>query len=140
VIILVAEDEAIVAIVLELALVLAGHEVLGPAATEDEALRLAEADRPDLALLDIDLRDDGDGVSLARALRERWAVPCLFLSAQATRARAAGDAALGLVDKPYDPDDVVEAVAAVGELLAGRRPARLPPRLELFRRRGDDVA
>ena len=69
---------------------------------------------------------------VARALRVRWAAPSLFLSAQSTRARAARDAALGLMGEPYDPDEVVEAVAAVSELLAGRRPVRLPPRLELF--------
>jgi hypothetical protein len=59
-------------------------------------------------------------------------VPCLFLSGQAIQARAAGDVALGLIGKPYDPDEVVEAVAAVGEHLAGRRPGRVPRRLELF--------
>jgi DNA-binding response OmpR family regulator len=131
--ILVAEDEAVIAFELELALVLAGHEVLGPAADEGEALRLAGERRPGLALVDIRLRDGGCGVRLARALEARWAVPSLFLSGQATQARAAGDAALGLIGKPYDPGEVVAAVAAVGELLAGRRPGRLPPRLELFR-------
>ena len=48
--ILVAEDEAVIAFALELALVLAGHEVLGPAADEDEALRLAGERRPGLEL------------------------------------------------------------------------------------------
>ncbi len=132
-VILVVEDEALVAFVLELALVPAGHQVLGPAADEGEALRLAGERRPDLALVDIRLRRGDDGVRLARALKARRAVPSLFLSGQTVQARAAGDAALGLIGKPYDPDEVVAAVAAVGELLAGRRPARLPPRLELFR-------
>jgi two-component system, response regulator PdtaR len=139
-IILVAEDEALVALVLELALGSAGHQVLGPAAEVDEALRLAEERRPDLALLDIRLRDGGDGVRLARRLGERWAVPCLFLSAQVTQARAAGDAALGLIGKPYDPDEVIAAVAIIGELLAGRRPDRVPRRLELFGAWGSGAA
>jgi hypothetical protein len=43
-------------------------------------------------------------------------------------------AALGLLGKPYDPAD------AVGELLAGRRPARVSARLELFRDRAADPA
>jgi DNA-binding response OmpR family regulator len=131
-IILVAEDEALIALVLELTLCRAGHEVLGPAADVDEALRLAEQRGPDLGLIDICLHNDSDGVWLARRLKERWAVPCLFLSGQVIQARAAGDAALGLIGKPYDPDEVIEAVAAVGELLAGRRPGRVPRRLELF--------
>jgi len=131
-IILVVEDEALIALVLELALGLAGYEVLGPAADIDEALRLVEERRPDLGLIDINLRDGDDGVWLARRLKEQWAVPCLFLSGQVIQARAASDMALGLIGKPYDPDEVVEAVAAVGELLAGRRPDQVPRRLELF--------
>jgi hypothetical protein len=49
-------------------------------------------------------------------------------------------AALGLLGKPYDPAEAVAAVDAVGELLAGRRPARVPARLELFRDRAADPA
>ena len=132
VVILVVEDEAVVAIVLEFALGLAGHEVLGPVGGEGEALRLAAERRPELALVDIRLSRGGSAVRLARALKERWAVPSLFLSGQTGQARAAGDVALGLIGKPYDPGEVVDAVAAVGELLAGRRPALMPRRLELL--------
>lgn len=137
--ILVVEDEALVAFVLERALVQAGHRVLGPAADEGLALRLAEAGRPGLALVDIRLRDGGCGVRLARELKERWAVPALFLSGQTRQARAAADAALGLIGKPYEPGEVVAAVTGLSELLAGRRPGRLPPRLELFGPWGRDT-
>ena len=65
-------------------------------------------------------------------LRDRHGVPSLFVSGQAPDALAARDAALGLVRKPYAPEDVARAVEAVAELLRGRRPARLPPGLELF--------
>ena len=132
-VILVAEDEALVALVLELALAAAGHRVLGPAATAAGALRLAEAGRPDLALLDINLAEGGDGVALARALRDRHGTPSLFLSGQTLQARAARDAAWGLIRKPYDPAVVVRAVAGVGEIMLGRRPGCLPRELELFR-------
>jgi hypothetical protein len=37
-----------------------------------------------------------------------------------------------VIGKPYNPDEVVEAVATVGELLAGRVPSHCPRRLELF--------
>lgn len=136
-IILVVEDEAVIATSLAVALVHAGHEVLGPAPDEAKALRLAAEGRPDLALVDIRLRDGGCGVRLAREFKARWALACLFASGQAGQARASADAALGSIAKPYDPDEVVEAVAAVGELLAGRQPRRVPPRLELFGGWGD---
>ena len=136
-IILVAEDEALIALMLQLALTIAGYRVLGPAADVAEAIRLCERERPHLALIDIRLRNGDSGVALARTLKARWAVPCLFLSAQAGEARAASDAALGVIDKPYDPVEVVEAVAVVGEMLAGRQPRSMPRRLQLFSRPGD---
>jgi two-component system, response regulator PdtaR len=132
VIILVAEDEAIIALMLAMTLDLAGHKVVGPVASVEEGLKLAEATRPELALVDIRLSDGSDGVCLARHLRDRWGVPSLFVSGQTTQARAARDTALGVLGKPYDPDDVVQAVAAASDLLAGRRPTQCPRRLELF--------
>ena len=109
-IILVAEDEALIALVLELTLRPAGHRVVGPAATAEEALRLAEQTNPELALVDIDLHDGDDGVALARTLRDRYGTPSLFLSGQVPRALANRDAALGLIRKPYDPESVLGAV------------------------------
>jgi DNA-binding response OmpR family regulator len=132
-IILVAEDEALIALVLEVALRLAGHQVIGPAATVEEALRLADETKPELALVDINLYDGDDGVALARTLRDRYGTPSLFLSGQVPRALANRDAALGLIRKPYDPESVLDAVAYVGELRRGRSPGRVPPQLELFR-------
>jgi DNA-binding response OmpR family regulator len=138
VIILVAEDEAIIALMLAMTLDLAGHKVVGPVASVEEGLELAEATRPELALVDIRLSGARDGVCLARSLRDRWGVPSLFISGQTAEARAARDAALGVLGKPYDPGEVIEAVATVGELLAGRWPERCPKRLELFCARGDE--
>src|SRR5690242_2963160 len=106
-VILVVEDETLIALVLEIALRFAGHDVLGPAATPEEALRLAGRERPELALVDIILRDRGDGVALARALRDRYGTPSLFLSGQVPQAHANRDAAWGLIRKPYDPEAVV---------------------------------
>ena len=132
-IILVAEDEAIIALMLAMTLDLAGHKVVGPVASVEEGLELAEATRPELALVDIRLSGASDGVCLARQLRARWAPR--RRSSSADRRHRHGplrDAALGVLGKPYDPDDVVQAIAAASDLLAGRRPTRCPRRLSLF--------
>lgn len=57
-IVLVVEDELLVAMDLEAVLIEAGHQVLGPAASVDEALRLLETKRPDVALLDYNLQGE----------------------------------------------------------------------------------
>jgi DNA-binding response OmpR family regulator len=131
-IVLIVEDEALVGLVLETALRLAGHRVLGPAFTADEALRLVDAERPELALVDINLQGDRDGVASARALRDRHGTACLFLTAQTGQAHAADDAAIGLIGKPYDPAAVVRAIEALARIRSGEPLRRLPPQLVLF--------
>lgn len=80
-IILIVEDEPIVAINLAIELEAAGHTVIGPVATSLEALALARQHLPWLALVDITLDGRADGVELARMLRQ-LGIPSLFLSAQ----------------------------------------------------------
>lgn len=133
-VILVVEDEAILAMALEAVLTDAGHVVLGPASTASRAVEIAERQQPDLALVDINLRDGSSGVELARAMQARWGTPSLFMTAQGQQARANQDAALGLLGKPYDLDTVLASVEIAKEVIDGRNPPPPPvPRgLELF--------
>ena len=136
--ILVAEDEAVLAFQLETDLTNAGHQVIGPAATAEKALLLAQATEPDLALVDIKLADDSDGVALARLLLERFDIPSLFLSGSAEQARAAQDVAIGYIPKPYLTATVLAAIPVIEAILAGHQPTELPPALELFQDRRPD--
>ena len=72
--VLVVEDELLLALDLELLLQRHGFRVLGPAATVAEALRLLEGGTPDAALLDVNLRarwcaGGGDAAGTGRAVR-----------------------------------------------------------------------
>lgn len=68
--ILVVEDTWVVGLQLKTVLEVLGHHVVGPAATLDEALALAELDNLDAAILDIRL-DDSHAFPVADRLRER---------------------------------------------------------------------
>lgn len=133
-IILVAENEALVAVTLALQLEAAGHRVLGPASTVDHAAALAVEERPDLALVDIDLHHQGDGVVLARELQERWRVPSFFMTGRPEVARAAADAALGVISKPYDLADIDDSLLVAASIINGSSLPQppLPPSLQLF--------
>ena len=133
--ILVAEDEALVACALVLQLQVAGHRVLGPAFTLEDATSLARDERPDLALVDVDLYRPADGVKLARLLMIAG-VPSLFMTGRPAAARAAADAAIGVITKPYDPDDIVRFLTVAETLILRGSPpvSQLPPSLELFSR------
>lgn len=133
-VILVVEDDPLTAMTLELTLARAGYQVLGPAATTTEALNLVKTTRPDLALVDINLSEDGNGVVLARELR-RQGVLSLFTSGQSGEARANTDAAIGYIGKPYTPELVLESIAMVRAALDGDRVPDAPFGLEIFRER-----
>ena len=133
--ILLVEDDALIAMSLEAALSDAGHSVRGPASTACPALQLAEFHPPELALVNINLRDGhGSGIELARELHRRWAVPSIFVSGQRHEAFAAREVAIGYIGKPYDPDTVLKAVEVARLVKQGRLPPRemIPQRLELF--------
>ena len=134
--VLIVEDEAPMAMMLTDSLQGGGHEVMGPASTMAEALALCAALRPDLALLDIRLRDGGSGVDVARALLQRWGVPSIFAGAEMLDARRARDVALGCIRKPYEAETVLRSVEAAREVMAGGKPAAAPGGFELFSARG----
>ena len=77
--VLVVEDEPLYAEQVEALLVGMGYEPVGPAATADEALDLfRESLTPiDIALLDIGLDGDRDGIELAQELRQRYLLDLL---------------------------------------------------------------
>jgi DNA-binding response OmpR family regulator len=67
---LIVEDQALIGLSLEAYLAEAGYDPVGPFATNSEALRAIEADAPDLAILDILLKD-GPCTPVVRELRRR---------------------------------------------------------------------
>lgn len=77
--ILLAEDEQAVAVSLRAQLRGLGHEVVGEAASGEEAVRLAAKIKPDLVVMDIKM-PDGDGIEAARQIAEQSPLPVVFLS------------------------------------------------------------
>ena len=102
--ILVVEDEAVIAMDIEDRLERMGYEVVGNATNGEQAIKLAERHRPDLALMDIHIRGDRDGIEVAAIVAERFDIPCVFLTAysdEATIQRAIRTQANGYLLKPF---------------------------------------
>ncbi|HEY8708948.1 MAG TPA: response regulator transcription factor [Burkholderiaceae bacterium] len=96
--------------------VVAGLQVIGEAASGAEALRLAEADPPDLMLVDVGMRGM-NGIELATALRERHPqVRVLMLSMYDNREyvlSAIRAGARGYVLKESPTEEILAAISAV---------------------------
>jgi signal transduction histidine kinase len=110
--VLVVEDERIVALDLRMTLGALGHEVAAEASNARDALAAAAAERPDLALLDIRIDGEPDGIEVARRLRD-LDVPVIFLSAfadEATVARAREAEPYGFLVKPFHDRELRTAI------------------------------
>lgn len=79
--VLVVEDEAIAAMEIQESLERMGHEVPAVVASADAVLPAALAHRPDLVIMDINLRSFTDGVDAAARLRLMSQVPLIYLTA-----------------------------------------------------------
>ena len=131
--ILIVEDEVVIALDLQSTLESAGHTVIGTALNIGDAMEVVQADRADLALININLWEGrGAGIDLARHLLEQHNVPSLFVSGQRSEARRNRDAALGYLAKPWRTRALLDSVEVARRLIDGQDPAPLPPELELF--------
>ena len=108
--ILIVEDNVLIAMVIQDDLDRAGYDVVGPAATNRAALDLVEQHEISLALVDIDLAEGDSGLDLARELSAKHSIPCLFVTGQTPDAISNAAAALGVLRKPFDGRQLLETV------------------------------
>ena len=102
--ILIVEDERIVAEDLLNILTELGYSVTAAVSSGADAIAQAEANPPDLALMDIHIQGDMDGTATALVLRERFNIPVIYLTAHAdseTVAKAKSAGPLGYITKPF---------------------------------------
>jgi PAS domain S-box-containing protein len=111
--ILIVEDETIVADGLRDQLQHLGHEVVGLADNGRMAVELAGRTRPDLVLMDLQLKGDLDGIQAADLIYREQNIPIVYVTAdadEATLMRARGPARFGYVLKPVQARDLVMAI------------------------------
>jgi DNA-binding response OmpR family regulator len=128
---MIVEDEVLVAMTLRDELEDAGHRVLDLTERHKEALEVAKACNPDLALVNIRLAGHDDGIELAEQLKA-LSIPVLLISGQVSRARSAATVAIASLPKPYDAADMVLAVAYLFARLQGDALPAKPAALEVF--------
>src|SRR5579859_5842601 len=125
--ILIAEDETIIRLDLRAILERHGFTVCAEARDGLEAVELARATQPDLALLDVRM-PHLDGIEAARRIYAERPLPIVMLTAfrdRATVEKAIDAGVFGYLLKPFRDGDVAPALLAATarhrELLAARR-------------------
>lgn len=114
--ILIVEDEALIAMHLELLVTRFGHEVCAVAASMAEAIAHAAIHFPNVALMDIRLAGGSSGIDAAREIYTRHGIRCIFLSGNldmATRNAVQAYDPVDFVGKPILPSLLQQALAKV---------------------------
>ena len=111
--VLIVEDEALVALDICNFLSGAGYEVVGLVATEQDAVRKAIELQPNVVIMDLKLKDGGDGFRASRKINSGQNIPILYITAYRNRetlecldAQPSSD----VLFKPFTRKPLLEAV------------------------------
>ena len=113
--VLVVEDERLIARDIAMQLKDLGYTPVGPATTGEQAIEMAGLLRPQLVLMDVHLASAMDGITAAQAIRSQFGIPTVFLSAfgggdSLERAKLAEPA--GFLAKPFQEYQLRDVMAA----------------------------
>jgi two-component system, response regulator PdtaR len=128
--ILIVEDEFIVALNLRQIMSNMGFDVIGIAPDAATAERLAQA-KPDIALVDLNLRDGATGPQIGAKLSEEHGTSVLFLTANAAQLGDGIQGTIGVLSKPVDEDSIESVLEFLVKHRIGET-ASPPPSVRLF--------
>lgn len=125
---MIVEDQAILAMELEMVLGDAGHKVVGCAMDQSGAFAIAERELPHLALVDVNLLDGLTGPDLAARLVQDHGIAVIFLTANPEQIPDGYAGALGAVSKPFDEQTIQDAVTFAANYRTTGRVGEVPRR------------
>lgn len=107
--ILIVEDDPLISLDVSQALKGFGYDVVGAANSGLKAIELYKSAKPDLVLMDINLKDEMDGIEAAEKINKERPTAIVFLTAlsdEATLQRAKLTGPYGYLIKPFDPAEL----------------------------------
>jgi DNA-binding NarL/FixJ family response regulator len=128
--ILIVEDEALVAMEIESMVAMAGHEAIGQADDLDSTMAAIATQRPDVALVDIQLAQGCSGIDVAAALMAQG-IPVVFATGNCISLDRS-DIALGCLQKPITDRALATTLAVIAAVLNGQPLPPLHQSLRLF--------
>ena len=124
--IFVVEDDAVILMQLEMMLEDADHTVVGTAMSAAEAVPRIRQAKPELVLLDLQLKDGSSGIDVARAVRDQVDLTIVFVTANARKLSDDMEGAAAVIAKPFSEQTLQGSLAFLEECV--HRP---PPALDL---------
>jgi DNA-binding LytR/AlgR family response regulator len=116
--ILIVEDDMIIASNISLQLSKLGYEVTGIESRGEEAINHAKENRPDIILMDINLKGEIDGIETAIAIQKENDIPLIYLTANADEVsfqKAKETHPYAFISKPFNKINLERTIALVVE-------------------------
>jgi DNA-binding LytR/AlgR family response regulator len=120
--ILIVEDDMIIAANISLQLSKLGYQVTGIETKAAEAIHHAIETKPDLILMDIQLKGGSTGIDAAHAIHKILDIPIIYLTANeddATFHKAKDTHPFAFISKPFSNQNLERTIALVEERIKG---------------------
>lgn len=114
--ILIVEDEMIIGANMSLQLAKLGYEVTGIITRGEEALNHVKQHKPDIVLMDIQLKGDLDGIETVQLIHKELDIPVIYLTANADQEhfdRAKSTNPYAFISKPFKKLDLQHAIELI---------------------------
>ena len=114
--ILVVEDELLIAFDLKEILEEEGYNAIINIVTVAQAIELIENEKPILVLIDINLKNNDDGVLIGHYLLKKDTIPYLYITSHSDKVtldRVKETRPYGFIVKPFKPIDVKTTVSII---------------------------
>jgi two-component system, response regulator PdtaR len=111
--ILLVEDDDVIARVAEWRLKNLGYTFCGRATTGAEAMELVVNEKPDLVLMDINIKGNIDGIETAKMIKNGFNIPVVYVTSHSdgpTLERAKATRPDGFIVKPFEDQDLRVAI------------------------------
>ena len=82
--ILIVEDDILAATIIKKILLKKNYRVPKSISTSYEAIEYVNNSQPDLILMDIFLKDEVDGITAAKKIREKYDIPIIYLTSDSS--------------------------------------------------------
>jgi len=111
--VLIVEDEPLIAEDIKEILLQVNYDVIGVAYTKTEAFSILNTTIPDIALLDINLGNNTDGINIAELINKEYHFPFLYLTSYSTKIiidKVKHTFPMGYIVKPFEEADLFTGI------------------------------
>ena len=111
--VLLVDDDQLIRFVHHMFIERAGHEVVGVAEEETQAVKMALELKPDVVVMDIRLEDGTNGISAMRTIQQTLNIPAIYISGNSdnkTMEDAEKTIMKAFLVKPVTQDEIAKAI------------------------------